>query len=122
MPDVKLPDADLGWNSILYALALIVCACGVIAAIVKGWEAWKKISVRDRVKALEGKVEKIESRLELGDKRFDAQSDDMGQMLITQQALLMHMISGNDHDHLKNINEDLVKYMAKRKTRMEGKS
>lgn len=120
MPEVKLPDVSLGWDSVIYALALIVCACGVVVAIVKGVEAWKKISVRDRVKNLETDVEKIKTRLKAGDKRFDAQSDDMGQMLITQQALLMHMISGNDHEHLKTINEDLVKYMAKRKTRSEG--
>ena len=120
MPTVNLPEPDFSWNMIIYFRAFIVAVCGIIAAIVKGWEAWKKISVRDRVKKLEERVDKIDIRLEQGNKRFDAQSDDMGQMLITQQALLMHMISGNDHDHLKTINEDLVKYMAKRKMREEN--
>ena len=35
----------------------------MIVAIVKGWEAWKKISVRDRVKGLEsGAVRLVDLR------------------------------------------------------------
>ena len=117
MPEVKLPDAGITFDSILYAVALIVAASGVIVAIVKGWEAWKKISVRDRVKALEGRMDKVEARLSLGDKRFELQSEDMGQMLSTQQALLIHFISGNDHDRLRDQLTDLSDYMSKRATR-----
>ena len=100
MPEVKLPDIGITFDSILYTVALIVAVSGVLVAIVKGVEAWKKISVRDRVKALEGRMTKVEARLQLGDKRFELQSDDMGQTLNTLQALLIHFISGNDHDRL----------------------
>lgn len=117
MPDVKLPDTGITFESILYTLALIVTGAGVLAAIVKGWEAWKKISVRDRVKALEGRMTKVEARLALGDKRFELQSDDMGHMLNTQQALLIHFISGNDHDHLREQLTELSNYMSERATR-----
>ena len=102
MPEVKLPDASITFDSILYAVALIVVLAGVLVALVKGWEAWKKISVRDRVKDLEGRMDKVEARLSLGDKRFELQAEDMGQMLNTQQALLIHFISGNDHDRLRD--------------------
>ncbi len=84
MPQVKLPDAGITFDSILYTIALIVAGAGVLVAIVKGWEAWKKISVRDRVTALEGRMDKVEARLSLGDKRFQLQSDDMGHLLTTQ--------------------------------------
>ena len=117
MPEVKLPDASITFDSVLYVVALVVVAAGVLVAIVKGWEAWKKISVRDRVKALEGRMDKVEARLSLGDKRFKLQSDDMGQMLNTQQALLIHFISGNDHDHLRDQLTNLSNYMAERTTR-----
>jgi len=117
MPEVKLPDAGITFDSILYTVALIVAASGVLVAIVKGVEAWKKISVRDRVKALEGRMDKVEARLSLGDKRFQLQSDDMGQMLNTLQTLLIHFISGNDHDRLRDQLTDLSDYMSDRATR-----
>jgi uncharacterized membrane protein affecting hemolysin expression len=117
MPEVKLPDASITFDSILYAVALIVVLAGVLVALVKGWEAWKKISVRDRVKALEGRMDKVEARLSLGDKRFELQAEDMGQMLNTQQALLIHFISGNDHDRLRDELTNLSEYMSRRATR-----
>ncbi len=117
MPEVKLPDAGITFDSVLYAVALIVAASGVLVALVKGWEAWKKISVRDRVKSLEGRMAAVEARLSLGDKRFELQSDDMGQTLNTLQALLIHFISGNDHDRLRDQLTDLSNYMTNRATR-----
>jgi len=117
MPQVKLPDAGITFDSILYTIALIVAGAGVLVAIVKGWEAWKKISVRDRVKALEGRMEKVEARLSLGDKRFQLQSDDMGHLLTTQQVLLIHFISGNDHEKLRDQLSDLTNYMSERATK-----
>ena len=117
MPEVKLPDIGITFDSVLYTVALIVAVSGVLVAIVKGVEAWKKISVRDRVKALEGRMTKVEARLQLGDKRFELQSDDMGQTLNTLQALLIHFISGNDHDRLRDQLQDLTTYMSDRTTR-----
>lgn len=117
MPEVKLPDAVFSWEAIIYTVALIVAAAGVLAALVKGWEAWKKISVRDRVKDLEGRMAKVEARLSLGDKRFELQSDDMGHMLNTQMALMIHFVSGNDHDKLRDQITSLSDYMAQRATK-----
>ena len=117
MPEVKLPEAGITFESVLYVIALIVAASGVLVAIVKGWEAWKKISVRDRVKDLEGRMAKVEARLQLGDKRFELQSDDMGHMLNTQMALLVHFVSGNDHDRLRDQISALSEYMAQHATK-----
>ena len=118
MPEVKLPDAVLSFDSVIYAVALIVAVAGVLVALVKGLEAWKKISVRDRVKNLEGRLTKVESRLQLGDKRFELQNDDMGAMLATQKALLLHFITGNDHKKLQDELTVLDTYMNQRATRM----
>ena len=114
MPSVELPKAGITFEGILYAVALLVALCGVLVGIVKGWEAWKKISVRDRVKDLEDRMDKVEERLKLGDKRFQNQSDDLGQVLITMQAMMMHMISGNDKEKLKETEKELQQYLAKR--------
>lgn len=117
MPEVKLPDAAFSWDAVIYTVALIVAAAGVLVALVKGWEAFKKISVRDRVKSLEGRMDIVEARLSLGDKRFELQSDDMGQLLSTQLAVMIHLKSGNDHDKLDTQITDLTEYMTRRATR-----
>ena len=117
MPEVKIPEAGITFDSILYVIALIVAVSGVLVAIVKGWEAYRKISVRDRVKLLEGRMEKVEARLKLGDKRFDLQNDDMGHLLEIQMALMMHFVSGNDHDKLNQQITTLSSYMTQRATK-----
>jgi hypothetical protein len=93
---------------------LVVAISGVLVAVVKGWEAYKKISIRDRVKDLEGRMTQVEARLQLGDKRFELQNDDMGAMLATQQALLLHFITGNDHAKLQDELTKLNTYMTQR--------
>ena len=125
MPEVKLPETGITFDSILYVVALIVAVSGVLVALVKGWEAWKKISVRDkvsaldeRIAALEGRMTKVEARLSLGDKRFELQNDDMGAMLATQKALLLHFITGNDHKKLQDELTSLDTYMNQRATKM----
>lgn len=118
MPDVKLPDAAFTWDTVIYIVAVLVAVSGVLVALVKGWEAWRKISVRDRVKDLEGRMTKVEARLRLGDKRFDLQNDDMGHILNTQMALLVHFVSGNDHDRLRDQITALSEYMSQRATNL----
>ena len=117
MQEVKLPEAAFTFDSIIYVIAVIVAVSGVLVAIVKGWEAWRKISVRDRVKDLEGRMAKVEARLKLGDKRFDLQNDDMGHLLQIQMALMMHFVSGNDHDKLNQQIQALSAYMTQRATK-----
>ena len=118
MPEVKIPDVALTWDTVLYIIAAVVAVSGILVAIVKGWEAWKKISVRDRVTNLEGRMTKVEARLLLGDKKFELQNDDMGAMLATQQALLLHFITGNDHKKLQDELTKLNTYMNQRTARM----
>lgn len=124
MPEVKLPETSFGWDSVIYVIAVLVAVSGVLVALVKGWEAYKKISIRDKVHAiddrcaaLEGRMEKVEARLSLGDKRFDLQNDDMGHLLNTQMALMLHFVSGNDHDRLREQITALTEYMAQRATK-----
>ena len=112
-----MPDVKITFDGILYAVALVVAVCGVLAALVKGWESYKKISVRDRVKSLEGRMTKVEARLKLGDKRFDLQNDDMGHLLNVQMALMMHFVTGNDHDKLREQITALSDYMTQRATK-----
>lgn len=117
MPQIEGPKIELTFEVLLTAVAVIAAAIALLVGITKGIEAWKKITLRDRVRVLEERADKVDKRLEQGNKRFRAQSDDMGQMLVTMQGLLMHFISGNDHKKLIETNEKLTAYMAERTTR-----
>ena len=117
MPVFEGVKQALTFENVLISIAVIVLGFGIIKAIVSGVEAWKKISVRDRVKNLESRMAVVESRLEAGNRRFSHQSEDMGQILQTLSALQIHFITGNDHDKLRESNEQLVAYMNHRATR-----
>lgn len=117
MPTIEGPKVSLSFDTLLLAGAVILAFFAVLVAVVKGVEAWKKISVRDRVKGLEMRMDACEKRLRRGDKIFKQQSDDLGQVLVTMQGLLLHFITGNDHERLKETNEELTAYMAERATR-----
>lgn len=119
MPEAKLPDVAISFDTVIYFIALLVVISGVLVALVKGWEAWKKISVRDRVKSLEGRMSKVEARLKVGDMRFDLQNDDMGHLLNTQQALMLHFITGNNNDKLRTQLTELGNYMSERATKIQ---
>ena len=117
MPTIEGPKVALSFDTLLLAGAVILAFFAVLVAVVKGVEAWKKISLRDRVKGLEMRMDAAEKRLKKGDRIFKAQSDDLGQVLVTMQGLLMHFITGNDHERLRETNEELTAYMAERATR-----
>lgn len=117
MPTIEGPKVSLSFDTLLLAGAVILAFFAVLVAVVKGVEAWKKISMRDRVKGLEMRMDACEKRLRRGDKIFRQQSDDLGQVLVTMQGLLLHFITGNDHERLKETNEELTAYMAERATR-----
>ena len=117
MPTIEGPKVSLSFDTLLLAGAVILAFFAVLVAVVKGVEAWKKIALRDRVKGLEMRMDACEKRLRRGDKIFKQQSDDLGQVLVTMQGLLLHFITGNDHERLKETNEELTAYMAERATR-----
>lgn len=117
MPTIEGPKVTLSFDTILLVIAVILAFFGILVAIVKGVEAWRKISLRDRVKSLEGRMDAVEDRLEKGNRKFAAQSDDVGQLLMVMQSLLMHFITGNDHERLRETSNELASYMARRATR-----
>lgn len=118
MPTIEGPKVSLTWENFLLAAAVVLALLAVVVLIAKGADAWKKLfPTRARVKDLEQRVDKIEKRLEAGNRRFKAQSADMGQVLQTLSALQMHFISGNDKEKLQESNKELTAYMNQRATR-----
>ena len=118
MPTIEGAKVSLTWENFLLAAAVVLALLAVVVLIAKGADAWKKLfPTRSRVKDLEQRVDKIEKRLEAGNRRFKAQSADMGQVLQTLSALQMHFISGNDKEKLQESNKELTAYMNQRATR-----
>ena len=121
MPKIEGPTVALSFEAVLLAVAVIMLFFVLAATVRNGIEAIKGLSIRGRVKKLEEWAAETDKRLEKGNRKFAAQSDDMGQILITMQGLVMHFITGNDHEKLKETSDELTAYMAKRATReMEG--
>lgn len=117
MPKVEGPAVELSFEGLLFAAAVIIAFFLLAAAVRNGVEAVKGLSVRSRVRVLEGEMKDVKARLEKGNRKFKAQSDDIGQLLVVNQSMLMHFITGNDHEKLRETNESLTVYMAARATR-----
>ena len=117
MPKIEGPTIALSFDGLLLVAAVIVLFFVLASTIRSGIEAIKGMSVRGRVKKLETQMETVNERRKKGSRRFKNQSDDIGQLLIVNQSMLMHFITGNDHEKLREANESLVAYMAARTSR-----
>lgn len=117
MPKIEGPTVSLSFENLLFAAAVIIAFFLIAATVRSGIEAVKGLSVRSRVRVLEGEMKDVKARLERGNRKFKAQSDDIGQLLVVNQSMLMHFITGNDHEKLRETNESLTVYMAARATR-----
>lgn len=107
-------------STVLFLLGI----AAVLVSIEKGVAAFnslfkKKTADREaaqdaRLTALEGQVKSLSSRLEKGDNQFVKLRSDIGELLAVQNVVLMHMISGNGIETLKQTKADLDNYMASR--------
>ena len=106
-------------------ILFVIAACALLYAIWKGIEALRKLTRADerkaredavnaRFNAIERRLTDAEERLERGDEKFRNISEDSEQTLTVLNAMLMHFISGNDHDKLKETKTALDTYLAKR--------
>lgn len=116
---------ELSLNSILIAIAAITALAGFLAALWKGVEALRKLTrVDERAAAeaaqnaaiaeLRGRVTRCEERLAKGDVQFSDMRTDTTQMLNVLNAMLMHFISGNNNEKLREVKKDLDHYLANR--------
>lgn len=116
---------ELEWNNILIAAAAVITVSSLIKAIWGAIESWRKITHADEkaaaeatqnaeIEELKGRVAKCEERLRKGDQQFADTRSDMTQTLTVLNALLMHFISGNDHEKLRDVKKDLDNYLTGR--------
>jgi hypothetical protein len=126
-----MPNVDLNGANTLVTIGIILIVLEALHILANGVDAWKKLTgkdarkkemeeIRNDLNGLGARVTKCEERLRKGDKKFSDTAEDMGQVLMTLSALTMHFITGNDHERLRETNEELTEYMAKRATRKNG--
>ena len=70
--------------------------------------------VTEQFDALEKRLTDAENRLDKGDQKFKAIREDSEQTLNVLNAMLMHFISGNDHEKLKETKSGLDSYLSRR--------
>ena len=117
MPKIEGPTIALTFDGLLLAAAVIILVFVLASTIKSGIDAIRGMSVRGRVKTLEDQMKTVNERLKKGSRKFRDQSDDIGQLLIVNQSMLMHFITGNDHEKLRETNKSLVAYIAARASR-----
>jgi len=108
------------------AILLIIGIAGILVSIDKGIEViqkWRGTKARkaaekatdERFIKLEERLQACEDRLERGDQKFSYIEEDSKHTLMALNAMLMHFISGNDHEKLKSVKSELDKYMSERR-------
>lgn len=113
-------------SNLLLTVAVLVGLAAVLAGFDKGIESWRHLSgQKDRrerdarvdaeLRALAGRLTQAENRLTRGDQRFDGIEGDLTQLLNAMNGYLLHQITGNSVDRLKEIKADLDEYMARRR-------
>ena len=120
-----MPNVELNGSAILVAIAVIVIIAEVITAIAKGKKSLGELSGKDRrqaeiasirneIKSVKERLTECENRLSKGDENFEQTREDLKHILDTQNAMLLHFISGNDKENLKRVKEAVDSYLSSR--------
>lgn len=117
---------QLTMENLRAACYFLLGLAAVLVSIDKGIDAWKHLrgtdekakkerTANDHMSNLDTRITACEKRLKEGDEKFDAYSKDTGMMLNVLNVMLMHMITGNSAEKLKEIKSSLDAYMAQRR-------
>lgn len=120
-----MPQVELTGGNVLVTLAVILIILEGISVLSKGVEAWKKLTGRDErareMTSVKGRITDLEvwrttvdQRLLQGNKRFDESSKDTIAILMALHRIVKHLQSGNDHEKLKETDDQLFDYLVKR--------
>ena len=117
---------DITAGNLYAAIAFLLGIAAILVSFDKGMEViqkWRGVkrkkeqeqAIEDRFSGIETRISACETRLEKGDAKFDDVAEDGRHTLLVLNAMLMHFISGNDHDKLKSVKTELDTYMATRR-------
>lgn len=122
----EIPLTDVTAGNLYAAIAFLLGIAAILVSLDKGIEVvqkWRGVKQKQeqaqateiRFAGIETRLSACESRLEKGDVKFDEVAEDGRHTLLVLNALLMHFISGNNHEKLKSVKTELDTYMATRR-------
>ena len=125
-----MPSVEVNGTNLLVTLAVILIVLEAISVLSKGVDAWKKLTGRDarakemadikeRLSTIEAWQKVADGRFKQGNDRFKQSEEDSTMSLLTLHAIVRHMQSGNDHDKLKETDDELYRYLLKRGIKKE---
>jgi len=97
-------------------IAVILAVFAALTVVDKGVAAFKNIFGKgvNEVSKVNERLDTVEEQQQRDTKRLDLVNTDMVYVLNAMNAILMHEITGNGVDKLKEVKTDLDAYMAKR--------
>lgn len=120
-----MPEVQLSGGNILITLAVILIVLEGISVLSKGIDAWKKLTgkddrkkemdeVRGRIGDLETWRKNVDARLKQGDQALKDNKSDTMEVLKALHRIIKHLQSGNDHEKLKETDDQLYEYLLKK--------
>lgn len=120
-----MPEVQLSGSNLLITLAVILIVLEGISVLSKGIDAWKKLTgkderqkemdgVKNRVSDLETWRKVVDARLKQGDQAFKDNKSDTMEILKALHRIIKHLQSGNDHEKLKETDDQLYEYLLKK--------
>lgn len=117
---------DVTAGNLNAAIAFLLGIAAILVSLDKGIDViqkWRGVKQKQeaaqatetRFVSIETRLSACETRLEKGDAKFDDVAEDGRHTLMVLNAMLMHFISGNDHEKLKSVKTELDTYMATRR-------
>ena len=110
---------NLTGGNIIITVLVIVAVAGALSALKNGLEAWRSLTGKDKMEKAEAKqnerLDALEEATNEHTRSIERLTSDTSQILESMNALLLHMISGNDVATLKEKQKELVAYMSKRR-------
>ena len=120
-----MPQVELSGSTVLITLAVILIVLEAFSVVVKGIEAWKKLTGRDeraremgsineRITSLETWKNSVDRRFEQSDQQIRETHADTLESLKALHRIIKHLQSGNDHEKLNETDDKLFDYLVKR--------
>ena len=105
-------------DAIWVAIGVVIAVFGAIATIWNGVSAIRNLSGSDHKHAemadIKRRLSHAETRIADLEKTNKGIRNDMTETLTVLNCMLMHFISGNDHEKLRNVKDALDNYMSQR--------
>ena len=105
-------------DAVWVAIGVVIAGFALLKTIWDGVVAWRKLSGSDarrgEISEIKKRLTQVEARVADIEKTYKNIRSDMTETLTVLNGMLMHFISGNDHEKLRSVKDALDTYMSQR--------